>query len=290
MPLVVEWTNAAGDVTLQLAPSSTSNGATRDLVDAGLPINFGKSVWVPFLDDKPSSGKLYRGGIFSERGDVTLPVFSKCADLAGILAEIDFLDKITSPWRGNGTLKVTLGTRVRRCPCYRTEFQAFYASPDDPTGAFGNLANGQLMTHLTLASASAFWYEGLTELADVDVDSGDEITVTNTSTAPWGVYLEGSPGSGVDQSLLIENLTTGRIWRMGARIDDTEVLRLDWYGTDEDELGVSLERSTGEVLDLMPNVGEMSDLELIPGDNVLRFTMERPWHLTISTRPLYTSI
>lgn len=291
MGLVLELISS-GDETVQLDPENTDgdSGAVRSCTGFPGLFSAGATGWLPFLDPSPAVGDIYRGGVLRARTGIVLPVFSQCADLEGVQEEIDFLDRITSPELGLSTLRVTNGTRVRSCYVYRTDFQAFYASPDSPEGAFGDLSVGQLATVLSFNAPSPYWVEAFATLASGDVADSDILTIDNPSGVSWGVYVEMYPlsGSGVAVPSIV-NETTGEIFSSVATCDSTDVARVDWYGTHEDALSYTITLPDSTVQDVMSTVREFSVLRLQPGENVLRFSMLSGWHVSIKSTPRYTT-
>lgn len=286
--MILAWYPPLGAAPVQLFPRNTAaSGVVRDVVDMGTGIAMGRVEWQPFLDAKPAEGLLYRGGILGPRGGILVPILSLCGTWQGILDEINALDAIFSEFNGLGVLEFQ-STRTRRHKCYLVGSDAFYASPDAAGGGTGNLAAGQLYSMIELASPSPYWYEDLAELESGTFVNGDTLTIANDSGVKWGVYVEATP-TALQTGLTITNETTGRIWSSFTTVAATDVLKVDWYGTDDDALSVTVDHGATED-DAMPYVMEFSDLFLAPGDNTLKFNMPGSWSITISAMKRYKSV
>lgn len=288
----VTWIPAGESSEFQLAPVNTDeNGIKRDLMDNGNKIAFGTLEWVPFLDDKPAPGALYRGGLEGPRGAITLPLHSWCSSMALLRTEIDRIDRIFSNAKGQGTLRVYKenGTDYREAPCYRVSAEALYFSPDEVTGAYGDPDIGYLKTELVLASSSPYFQEPLVEYINIEVDDEDSLFIENDSGVEWRIYMEATPVSGTQGYMRITNENAGTIWGFVGNVDDDQVLKVDWYGTDEDALSVVLADGADEDT-RMGGVAEYSDLILMPGMNALKFSLSAPWNVSIQIRRRYKSV
>jgi len=142
---------------------------------------------------------------------------------------------------------------------------------------------------LSCQAPSPYWYTGLAEIGAGEFADDDTLVVTNDSGVPWGVYIEATPTVGKFQAPLITNETTNRVFMVTENVNFDEVLKVDWYGSDPDALSVVISRGSGDE-DLMPKVFEPSFLEIVPGDNVLRFSMSGLWDVSVQSIARYESI